>query len=326
MKYAFFPPMLLLLLLGSPGAILAQDEANFAHYTVNPVLVNPAASGLRGFHQLQMNGRYQWAGIAESPKSLQALYNGPLGNKFGIGLGVLSETAGLLARTKAMLNYSFFFDINEDFFLSAGFATEFQQLRLKSTGIFADVAKGNKYYDLNDPIAENAVAGIGRFDVALSLMAGFGKPIAQGSQERPTYLGVTFSNIVGNRLDNIAIVDKDRTSPFDYYMLLAGHRIASGSGKVSVEPSMFLRRIKNAPFQADLNVKVGLLNDQFVTGVSYRSLGAVGFLLGSRAANIQFFYSFDLSLQEISTYASGTGTHEVTFALAFLNRQTSSKR
>jgi hypothetical protein len=128
---------------------------------------------------------------------------------------------------------------------------------------------------------------------------------------------VTFSNIVGNRLDNIAIVDVNKSSPFDYYMLLAGHKIKSETNNISVEPSVFLRRIKNAPFQADLNVKVGLLNDQFITGLSYRSLGAVGLLLGAKAANIQFYYSYDLSLQEISNYASGTGTHEVTFSIAF---------
>ena len=102
----------LLILFFCSGSLLAQDEANFSHYTVNPVLVNPAASGLRGFHQLQINGRYQWAGVTDSPKSLNALYNGPLGNKFGLGVGVLSENAGLLSRTKAMVNYSFFFDIS----------------------------------------------------------------------------------------------------------------------------------------------------------------------------------------------------------------------
>jgi hypothetical protein len=110
MKNLFLP---LLLLLFCSGSLLAQDEANFSHYTVNPVLVNPAASGLRGFHQLQVNGRYQWSGISDSPKSLNALYNGPLGDKFGLGVGVLSENAGLLSRTKAMVNYSFFFDIKE---------------------------------------------------------------------------------------------------------------------------------------------------------------------------------------------------------------------
>jgi type IX secretion system PorP/SprF family membrane protein len=323
MKNLILPLLILLFCLGS---LLAQDEANFSHYTVNPVLVNPAASGLRGFHQLQVNGRSQWAGITDSPKSINALYNGPLGNKFGLGVGVLSESAGLLSRTKAMVNYSFFFDIKEDFFLSAGFSTEFQQLRLKSSAIFADINKGNKYYDLNDPIAENAVAGIGRFDVALSVMAGFGNPLNSGTNERPTYLGVTFSNIVGNRLDNIAIVDINKSSPFDYYMLLAGHKIKSETSKISVEPSVFLRRIKNAPFQADLNVNVGMLNDQFITGISYRSIGAVGFLLGAKAANIQFYYSFDLSFQEISTYVSGTSTHEVTFAISFDPRKYGNKR
>ena len=69
-----------------------------------------------------------------------------------------------------------------------------------------------------------------------------------------------------------------------------------------------------------------MLNDQFITGVSYRSIGAVGFLLGAKAANIQFYYSFDLSLQEISSYASGTGTHEVTFAIAFDPSKNSMKR
>ena len=78
-------------------------------------------------------------------------------------------------------------------------------------------------------------------------MAGFGNPVTEGSHERPTYLGVTFSNIVGNRLDNIAIVDVNKSSPFDYYMVLAGHKIKSSSSNVSIEPSVFLRRKPKAP-------------------------------------------------------------------------------
>ena len=108
----------------------AQDGAIFSHYNITPVLINPSAAGFNNMHQFQLNARAQWTGFADSPQTYAAQYNGPLGDNFGIGVGVLSETAAQMQRLRAHLNYAFRFDIGDNVKLSAGFSTEYQQIGL----------------------------------------------------------------------------------------------------------------------------------------------------------------------------------------------------
>ena len=53
----------------------AQEEAIFMHYTINPILINPAAAGFNETYQLQFNARAQWTGFVDAPTTLAARYN-----------------------------------------------------------------------------------------------------------------------------------------------------------------------------------------------------------------------------------------------------------
>lgn len=97
-------------------------------YHISPVLINPAAAGFDDSHNLHLNLRAQWTGFPDAPKTYTAYYNGPIGKSFGLGVGLLSETAAQLTRLKAQLNFAFKFNIQETAKLSAGFFTEFQQM------------------------------------------------------------------------------------------------------------------------------------------------------------------------------------------------------
>lgn len=297
----------LILLLGLVSVLQtlvhAQDEALFMHYNISPILINPAAAGFDETYNLQFNARMQWTGFEDAPKTFAARYNGPLGRTFGLGVGIFSETAAQMSRSKLQLDYAFRYPVNEDWKLAFGFFTEFQQMRID--GDITD----SPFYDPADALLEDLLNGKGQFDAALGIY---------GTFREDTYGGLTFNNLVSSRLSQIAGVGTSE-SFFSYYTFNLGHRFELTQQKVSLEPSILLRQIRNAPFQMDLNVKAGFLDEQLIAGLSYRAgLGAMGILLGTRLTNFNLYYSYDVSFQRFQKY--NTGSHEITVALTFKKR------
>jgi type IX secretion system PorP/SprF family membrane protein len=129
-----------------------------------------------------------------------------------------------------------------------------------------------------------------------------------------TFGGLTLNNLVRSRLDGI-VSSKDNESFLSYYIFYLGHRIPVDDLKFNVEPSIMIRQIKDAPFQVDINFKAGFLDDQLLAGISYRSLGVLGVMLGASVTSFNLYYTYDVSFQRFQQYNSGA--HEVTVALDF---------
>jgi len=271
----------------------AQDEGIFAHYNITPILINPSAAGFNETHDFQLNARAQWSGFADAPQTYGAQYNGPLGDNFGIGVGVLSESAAQMQRLRAHLNYAFRFQINESIKLSAGFQTQYQQISLDSR------VSENGLINLNEDLVNDFMNGKGKFDAALSFFSSF--------NER-TRIGLTFTNLV-----RLSAEDQDEPI-LKHYMFFASHKFISPGNNFSFEPSLLVRNVKDIPSQVDINFKAGFLQEQLVTGLSYRSLGSLGILLGTKLSNFQLYYSYDLFFQEFQQY--NDGSHEVSLLIS----------
>ena len=289
----------LLLLLGLSQFVSAQDESIFQHYTVSPILINPAVAGFKDAYQLQFNARAQWTGFEDAPKTVGVRYNDPIGRTFGLGIGVLSESAAQLTRTQLHLDYAFRLAINDDWKAAFGFFTDFQRMSVDN-----DVA-GSTFYQQGDQLLEDLINGRGEFDAAVGLF---------GTYRENTYAGLTFNNLVSSRLEDIAGTTGNQESFFSYYTFQLGSKFFTQDSKLSFEPSILLRQIRNTPFQMDINMNVGFLNDQLLAGVSYRSLGALGLLLGAKLPSFNLYYSYDLSFQRFQKFNSGS--HEVTVLLS----------
>ena len=116
--------IIILLAVCSMQIAQAQDNLIFNQYQVNPVLLNPAAAGFEEYHQVIMNLRNQWTGFPGAPRSYGVTYSGPVGNKIGLGAGLLSDNVGPISQIKFKLMYAFHYDINK-LRMSTGFTTEF---------------------------------------------------------------------------------------------------------------------------------------------------------------------------------------------------------
>ena len=277
--------------------VQAQDQAIFSHYNINPILIHPAAAGFSGQHQLLFNARMQWTGFPDAPKTFMAQYNGPLSKSFGIGFGVLSESAAQLQRTRAQLNYAIRFPLGKDWEMAAGFSTELQQIRLHG-----DVA-GGSFVDLGDRIIDANMSGVRFLDASVGVY---------GTYKENTFGGLSFTNLVRSRLDGLVVSD-EKESLFNYYVFYLGHKFEVEDLKFTLEPSVMARQIRDVPFQLDINLKAGFLDDQLQAGVSYRSLGVMGVMLGVQVSPFNLYYTYDVSFQQFQQFNSGA--HEVTIAL-----------
>lgn len=280
----------------------SQEQSAFTHYNINPVLINPASAGQSGDHQVFLHARNQWSGFPGAPKTFAASYDGPFGKTFGLGATVYSEKIASLNRFRAAINYAFRYQL-EKLNVGFGFSTEFSQIKL-DRGVLSD-----PLYQ-RDNIVETEVDGQNNFDATLGFY---------GMYNEQTFFGIAFPNIIMARLDgSTSSGNRDQEG---YYLFNMGHRFKSKQYGFILEPSILLRKARNVPFQADINLKGYFLQNRLIGGISYRggSRGAVGILVGSKLTNFAFYYSFDVSFQQFQRYSNGS--HELTIAISLPTKQ-----
>lgn len=301
--------------------LAAQGQTFFSHYHITPIIANPAYAGFDNESQILFNARSQWSGFPDAPQAIGAQFHTNLGSSFGIGVGAYSESAARLTNSAAKLNFAFkipLSDFNKNT-LSLGLSTEIMQESLGGNTLF------ESFYQLGDNIIEGAVDGRNFFDASFGA---FGRFYFNNEQDF-LYAGLTLTNLVQARLDDISTTAQttEEGGFLKYYMIMAGYRFSPGGdgNTFYIEPSIMLRQIPDAPFQTDINVKAGFGGDVLVAGLSYRSIDAIGVLLGTdfgntnnnsnRNSGLRLFYTFDLSTQEFQSYTSGS--HEITLAFGF---------
>jgi type IX secretion system PorP/SprF family membrane protein len=304
----------LALFLVALGSLTAQDEAVFNHYVQNPIILNPAAAGFLDEYTVQLNARAAWSGFEDSPKTVAARINGPIGTNFGIGAGVFSEKAAGIQRLKGQIDVAFRFGFGKEvkgvpaFQAAFGFFTEFQRLTLN-----ADIVS-NPRYEPGDQTIANYLNGKNEFDAGIGIYASY-----LGN----TFGGVTINNLVANRLNDISGSTTDEGFNFTF---LIGHRFRIEDLNVNLTPSIMLRDVQDAPFMMDFNIQAGFLDDQFIAGLSYRNLGGLGMLLGTKVNGLQLYYSYDLGFSEFQSYNNGSHEFTVGYSIGRKSIQDSRKK
>jgi type IX secretion system PorP/SprF family membrane protein len=281
----------------------AQDEAVFTHYHINPILINPAHAGFADVHHIQMNLRNQWSGFPGAPSTYMVNYNGPIGKTLGVGLNVLSEEIAQISRVKFGLNYAFRFKA-DDFNFALGFSTEFQSFQIANSVL----DQPNPIFEPGDPIIMDGVDGRRTFDATLGFF---------GTYKENTFFGLSFPKLVSARIGDDADENGSNGSVFQSYIFQLGNHFDFEGNDISLTPSILVRKIQNIPFQVDLNLVAGFVDDKIQTGLAYRSGvgGAVGLLLGTKLPPFSAYYSYDVSFQGFQQY--NNGSHELTVAFDF---------
>ena len=284
------------------GKMTAQDEAIFNHYIVNPTLINPAYAGSTDKFQIFGHYRAQFSDFKDAPRTYNVSFNGPIAEKVGLGAMVLSEKYGVMDRLRAQLSYAYHY-VNEKkgVKIGVGFSTEFHQRKLDPSVL------SNVFYDKGDRIVETNIRNESFFDATLGAYADFGDKF---------YVSLSSPNLVRAR---VGTTDGDsvKSDPtfLRQFVLWTGYRYKMD--KITLEPSLQMRRVLNAPFEVDLNLMARFLDDKFVAGFTFRPgpTGAFGITAGVRESFFQIYYSYNASLAEVNAY--GKQAHEITLGIEF---------
>src|SRR6476620_6299690 len=94
----------------------AQIDPLYAQYLNNPLLINPAYSGIHNNLNATASYRKQWAGFDGSPSTFNVNAHSSFNiNKMALGLIVLSDKVGVNANTEVQATYAYKLDLNGKF-------------------------------------------------------------------------------------------------------------------------------------------------------------------------------------------------------------------
>ena len=258
---------------------------------LNPVIINPGATGLAGHHKITANYKNKWATFPGSPKSYFVSYDGPLVDRLGFGVLASADTNGSLETTKIQgaLSYKI---VSHNNIIGAGITGEYID-----HSVSGDVLT-NRYVDSGDGLILGRVDGNGFFDVSLGLYGIYDNTI--------TY-GISFPSLASSMISGDA---NDAFSREVGFIANIGYIYSPDNVDAIFEPSLIVKQLNNVPFHADINLLGRFADDRFRGGTTYTVGGdeRVGFILGATFNALGLNYSYNASRHEFQTY--NNGTHE----------------
>jgi type IX secretion system PorP/SprF family membrane protein len=282
------------LLVAACVTLTAQQEAQYTQFMYNKMYLNPAYAGARGVPSLTAIYRSQWVGFDGAPQSMLASYNGPfLSKRVGIGATVSNMSVGLQRDFQGSLAYSYDVVAQEDFSLRMGLSGS-----LRSLGIAYNDAKPSQGGDLSieDQRTNDFYGNVG---------AG-----VYGTIMQRYYFGVSvprlYSNVIGLSNVNATTLAKE----YQHFYGMAG-AILPLSDDINLMPAILLKYVKNAPFDADINLNLDI-RQKFTAGISYRMGGdgsgdSVDLLaLWQAAPQFAVGAAYDFTLSSLKDYNAGS--------------------
>lgn len=263
---------------------------------LNPVLINPGATGAMGTHQIIVNYKNKWASFPGSPKSYLISYDGPVADRLGFGVLASADSNGSLETTKIQGSLSYTIESVSNI-IHAGFSGEYIQ-----HGLSGDVLT-HKYISQGDVIINERDLGNGFFDVSVG---------AYGIYDNTITYGIALPSLVSSKISDNS---NDSFAREIGFIANVGYIYRKAGLDATFEPSLFIKQLNNVPFHADINLLGRFADDKLRGGITYTVGGdeRVGFTIGTAFNAMTLNYSYNASRHEFQTY--NNGSHE--FSLRF---------
>jgi len=296
MKKLLSIPIITILFLGAlhSQVRLHSERGIFTQAHIHPVLINPGATGFNEGQSLLFNFRNTWASFPGSPSTYTFSYDGPIGNRIGIGAQLMSDRFASFETLKGLLSVSYNIesDVNK---VGVGLSLEYLQHTISSDDVT------NILVDPNDQEILNRLDGSQFFDLSLG---------AYGVYDDKLIYGLTLPSLVSAMLNEFDNGTQGSTDIGAIAHLGYRHRLPQYD--MIVEPSVIFKYLMLTPTHVDLNIKVDLLDEALTGGLSYTVGGdeRFGFLAGVNLDSFGFYYSYNISSHDVQTF--NNGSHELT--------------
>lgn len=268
-----------------------QQDPVYSQYLNNPVLINPAYTGLNNRLNAVAGYRLQWAGFDGSPTTLNfSTHSSLVQNKAGAGLVVVEDRIGDARVTEAGATFAYKIEVSKERYLSFGMQSGIIQYR---NNLFRLDPK-----DPGDPFI--SFINETKFNLGAGLML---------MSER-FLVGLSLPRLMPTR------INPDGTRDIEVYnrtLYLLGAYVVYLTPAVRLKPSVLLRTAANTPLSADLNFNLNL-EGNYTLGVFTRNFGVYGFLAQMNVKHYRFGYVFEVPVQ--NSVGARFTSHEFSVGMA----------
>lgn len=271
----------------------------------NPFVISPVYAGIGDNVRIRLNGFAQWVGIKDAPQN-QAIYaDFRVFQQSGLGISLYNDKNGNTRQTGGKITFAHHItlDYPSKQYLSFGMSYNLNNFRIET---------GN--FNIFDPnIINDRFTANNNFDVGLLY------------RRDKFYLAFNASNLLAKDIKKFYLAEP---SLLRNYQLYAGYTYRSNrDSKMEFEPSAYFQYFESdGRSSTDVNMKFRFLDSQrtgyFWLGGTYRFLNdqpmkplTVGPMLGLKKGGFYMGYSYQLTLNELAAYNSGT--HMITLGWDF---------
>ncbi len=306
--------ILIFILVLSWSKALPQQMPMYSQYMMNRFLLNPAVAGYDGLTTLNLTAREQWMGLPHSPRTValsadsrliksppsrpgrpdrRSVKNLLRSGNVGLGGYIYNDRSGLIDRTGLQFSYAYHIWMQQHQ-LSFGISLTGFQMKIDESKI--------EFEDEWDPL-------MGQINKALYV-----PDVNSGIHLwGPSYY-VGLSSV--QMLQSVLKFGHDGLRDFrmERIFYLVGGYTFTFENNTSIEPVILVQSSLESSYQFDLGSKF-YYGDQYWGGISYRSTGAVIFMVGFRYERLHIGYAYDHSLNNLSH--QNHGSHELMINLRF---------
>lgn len=268
----------------------------------NPFVMSPTYSGIGDHIKVRVNGLTQWVGIEDAPDTQSLAADARLGNKSGLGMLLYNDSNGETKQRGARISFAHHLTLDryEDEFLSFGISYNFNQFRI-------DIQN----FDSPDPgVTDDRATTNHNFDVGVLYRL------------NKFYFSLNASNLLDKDLTRFnPVFEPNRLR--NYYVYTGYRYTKNKNSKLEIEPSVFFQWFESdGRSVTDLNTKFRYYDfeDYYYAGITYRFLNDqvgnplyIAPIVGLKKSDFYFGYSYQIILNEILGYS--TGTHVVTLGV-----------
>jgi len=272
----------------------AQIDPLYAQYLNNPLVINPAYTGLNKEFNASVSFRKQWAGFDGSPTTINFTAHSSLfDNKMGVGLIVVEDKIGENNNLLAMGTYSYKIEF-DDMFLSFGLQ-----------GGIANYRSDNLALNIED---ETDPYFVGNQNITKPV---FGAGLILHNNN--FFLGLSVPRMLQNKETFGSGIDEVEASLYTQHFYGMASYIFFLNERIRLKPSVLFKYVKDNPISTDINALVNI-DERYGIGAFTRNFNTYGFLAQIKfKQSYKFAYAFELPTN--GSVGMNFTTHEITLGL-----------
>lgn len=299
-------PVSIMAIVLSAGKSFAQQRVQFTQYMFNGLVLNPAYAGADEALSLTFIQRDQWTAIENAPTT-QTLAGHTLFRKkhIGLGLSLVNDKIGVHKNLSAMTQYAYHLKVGAKSYLSMGLQAGIHNSKSDYTSL---VSSSN-----NDPKLYNPLIARTFFDFGMGLYF----------RNERLHVGFSAPELLPLRiaLNDTLSIQLNKVN----YFLFSKYRIYVNDN-IDAEPSLLLKYLPGVPLSYDCNLNF-IFRKVLTMGLSYRKSESVDFLLkGQVTPQLQFGYSYDYPIGQVSRVSNGSHELMVHYLFRYVRKNVASPR